>query len=170
MSFVQIIQVLKTASYLQQSVHKQERENIVFPSSVFFILVIVVFISLVFLHIFSLLKTYNFPFSVSILLLNYLIIFRSFFFSLSPIECLSPFHLVFLGFYPVPSSVASFCLSCCLYFYVCGRIVQFLDLGEILWVPAEQSPWSPKLYTLGVYPKRSPWVLLLWHLTIWMVW
>lgn len=131
MSFVQIIQVLKTASYLRQNVHKQERENIVFPSSVFFILVIVVFIFLVFLHIFSLLKTYNFPFSVSILL-NSLIIFRSFFFTLSPIECLSPFHLVFLGFYPVPSSVASFCLSCCLYFYFCGRIVQFLDLGEIL--------------------------------------
>lgn len=132
MSFVQIIQVLKMAPYSWQSVHKQERENIVYPSSVFFIFVIVVFISLVFLHVFSLLKTCKFPLSVSILLLNSLIIFRSFFFTLSPVECLSPFHLVFLGFHPVPSSVASFCLSCCLYFYVCGRIVQFLDLGEIL--------------------------------------
>ena len=99
------------ASYLWQSVLKQERENIVYPSCVFFIFIIVVFISLGFLHVFSLLKTCKFPLSASILLLNSLIIFRSFFFTLSPVECLSPFHLVFLGFYPVPLSVASFCLS-----------------------------------------------------------
>ena len=62
---------------------------------------------------------------------------RSLLRTLSLVDCLSPRHsLVLLGFYLVPlsgtySSVVSFCLNFYLYFYVCGRLVMFLSLGEV---------------------------------------
>ena len=51
-------------------------------------------------------------------------------------DCLSPFHLVLLGIYLIPSfrtysSVASFHLISCFYLYVFGKLVMFSDLGEV---------------------------------------
>ena len=66
-----------------------------------------------------------------------------------------------LGFYLVPSSgtyswVASFSLSCYPYFCVCGRLVMFLNLGEVvlyvLCIPAVHSP----LVTQAMCSRGSP--------------
>ena len=68
-----------------------------------------------------------------------------------------------LGFYLVPSSgtcssASSFCLSCYLYFYVCGGLVMCLDLGEVasvggaLYVPTVHSP----LVTQTIRARGSP--------------
>ena len=110
------------------------------PSSVFFISVIIFFISIWLFFIFSnsLLKTSNFSLCLSILLLTSLIILI--------INTLNPFSgrlaistllssssgFIFLvSSFETCSLVASFCLTCCFYFYVSGRLVTFPDLGEV---------------------------------------
>ena len=93
--------------------------------------------------------------------------------TLSRVDCLSPLHLVLLGFYLLPSSetyssVASFCLSCCLYFYISGKLFMFPDLGEgpsaedILCAPAAHSPLITQAICSRGSPIRAVWVLLLW--------
>lgn len=77
-----------------------------------------------------------------------------------------------LGFYLASSShvscATSFCLRCCLHFYVCGRLDPYLSLGEVASVggilcnPSRHTLSSSTLYTPGV-PLKLQGVLLLWQ-------
>ena len=63
------------------------------------------------------------------------------------------------------SSVSSFCLILCFYFYVLGRSVMFLSLGEVALCRCPVGHillWSPVLYALGLPLVWASWALLLW--------
>ena len=61
------------------------------------------------------------------------------------------------------SSVASFCLICCFYFYVSGRLVTFPDwekwpfVGNILWGPAAHSPLDTRAICSRAVPIGRHW-------------
>ena len=87
--------------------------------------------------------------------------------NLSQVGCLCPHYLVLLlEFNLVPSSeshssVISFCLNCSLYFYVHGRLVTFLDLGEValcrrhpMLPHLPPKGWSACISGLSLYPFR----------------
>ena len=132
-SFCSATEVSITLSSSSLTHSSESFSLLLIPSSVFFHLVMLFFISIWLLFIFS-----NSVKNFYLLALCFYGILPSFVIIWTPsqVDCLSPYHLVLLGFYLVPSSeicssAASLCLSFCLHVYVCGRLVTFLDLGEV---------------------------------------
>ena len=79
------------------------------------------------------------------------------------VDRLSPLHLVLVRFYLILSfgtysSVTSFCIILCFYFYVVDRLVMFLGemalCGNSQWGPAAHSP----LATRAVCSRDAPYV------------
>ena len=140
------------------------------PSSTFFISVIIFFNSVWLSFIFSnsLLKMSNFSPCVFVLLLRLWPSSWSLIWTVSWVDCLSVCHLVILlGFYltlssEAYSSVASFSVNCCLYFYIYGRWVTFLDLWEVAltrWYPLHPSNAAPSRHPRTSWLQGTIWPL-----------
>ena len=127
------------------------------------------------------LQTSNFSLCVSILLPSSFIIFKIITLNSFTVDCLTPLHLVLLlGFYLFPSartcSAASIYPSCYVNFYVCDRLVMFLDAGKVAFCSSCPIHLSSALIfchssynILGVSPKKAVWSFCCDRLTAWAI-
>ena len=125
-------------------------------SIVFFISVFLQFCLGVTYVFYTFVKKPHFSLCASILLPNCLIIFPIITLSSSSGRWHISTSVLLLGFCLLSSSetyssVASFCVICYLYFYVCGRFVTFLDLGEVALV--EDVLCISAVYSPSCYPR-----------------
>lgn len=138
---------------------------------VYFLISIIVFFSCLVLHVFSLLSfllcsSIPLQMMLSEHLYNHYLEFLM-------VDCSTPLCLVFFWGFTLflhleHTSFASFCITLCFCFYVLGRLVMFLNLGEValiaMWLSSTLSSGYQSYMLL-----YATWVLLLsWGWPLWV--